>query len=216
MSRAPGRLGVGRLRPGEQDLLRRMYDAYLEEITSFGASYRRGSEGRWEYRPGPDGRWKPDHLPYWLETGPDHQILLLRAAREVVGFAMVGVRPAQWMSPGRDACIAEFYVVPEARRRGFGEAAARRIFDRFPGRWEVCEVPGNAPAIAFWRRTVGRYTGDRFEELESRGGPAQHFTSVAPRQRPTRPARKAPAPPGAAPRPRATRRSRGGARAPRR
>lgn len=65
MSPTPPRLRVERLRPREHPLLRRLYDAYLEELTSFGASYRRRADGRWEYLP-PDGDWGPDHLPYWL------------------------------------------------------------------------------------------------------------------------------------------------------
>ncbi len=213
MTRRP--LRVDRLRPREHELLRRLYDSYLEELVSYGAWYRRGAGGRWEYR-APNGHRGPDHLPYWLDEGPEHHVLLFRSGAEVLGFAMVGVRPARWMSPGQDACISEFYVVPQARRRGLGQEAARRIFRRFPGRWEVCEVPGNAPAIAFWRRTVGRFTGGRFEELEARGGPAQRFTS-APTQRPARPpARKHLASLGEARRQTATRTSRGAARAPRR
>ena len=193
MSGTPLRLRVERLRPREHPLLRRLYDAYLEELTSFGASYRRRADGRWEYRP-PGGDWGPDHLPYWLGKGPEHHVLLFRLGREVIGFAMVGLRPARWMSPRTDACVSEFFVAPHARRRGVGEAAARRIFERFPGRWEILEVPGNAPAIAFWRRVVGRYTRGRFEELVAHGGPAQRFTSAPPRRdgaRPPRAARRA-------------------------
>ncbi|MGZ5959148.1 MAG: GNAT family N-acetyltransferase, partial [Myxococcaceae bacterium] len=177
--------------------------------------YRRGAGGRWEYR-APNGDWGPDHWAYWLGKGPGHHVLLFRSGTEVLGFAMVGVRPARWMSPGRDACISEFYVVPGARGRGVGEAAARRIFARWRGRWELAEVPGNAPAIAFWRRVLGRLTGRRFEELEVQGGPAQRFISPTPRWRATPRAPRHPRPHGGARRETATRTSRGAARAPRR
>jgi predicted acetyltransferase len=153
-----------------------LYDAYLEELTGFGASYRRRADGRWEYR-SPGGDWGLDHLAYWLEPGSEHVVLLVRLRGEPVGFAMVGLRGALWMSPGIDACLSEFYVASKARRRRVGEAAARRIFRRWPGQWEISEVPGNAPAIAFWRRTVERFSGGRYEEFESRGGPTQRFTS---------------------------------------
>jgi len=176
MRRAPARLRLERLRAADRDLLRRLYDAYLEALVPFGASYRRRGDGRWEYRP-PGGDWGPDHLPYWLEEGADHRVLLFRVGREVVGFAMVGLRPAFWMSPGMDACVSEFYVVPAARKRGVGEAAARRLFERWRGRWEVTEIPGNAPAIAFWRRIIGRFTGGLFDEVEANGGPTQRFVS---------------------------------------
>jgi len=169
-------LRVERLRPREVDVLCRLYDAYLEEIVGLGASYRRRRDGRWEYQ-APGGRWGPDHLDYWLAESDDHAVLMLRLGRTVLGFAMIGLRPAAWMSGGTDACLAEFFVIPSARRRGVGEAAARRILRRWRGRWEISEVTGNAPAIAFWRRTIGRLTGGRFEEIAVRGGLVQRFTT---------------------------------------
>jgi predicted acetyltransferase len=209
---APVRVGL--LEASEHAILRRLYDAYLEELVGFGAAYRRRADGRWEYRP-PQGEWDLDHLPYWLSDGPDRRTFLLRQARSVVGFAMVGLRPAFWMSPGIDASISEFYVVPRARGRGVGEAAARRLFRLRPGRWEIFELPANAPAIAFWRRVVGRYTGGELEELEVRGGPAQRFTSRPPRPRATRRTPRRRRSPGVARPPRGARSGRGRARGPR-
>ena len=202
---------VGPVRASEHALLRRLYDAYLEDLVGFGAEYRRRADGRWEYRP-PQGDWDLDHLPYWLSEGPDHRTFVFRQRRSVVGFAMVGLRPALWMSPGIDACISEFYVTPRARRRGVGEAAARRLFRLWPGRWEMSELAGNAPGIAFWRSVVGRLTGGEIEELEIRGGTTQRFTRPPGRSRSRAGAPRRRAPPGAPRSPRATR----GARAPRR
>ena len=182
MRSLPRGLKVERLRSGDEEILRRLYDAYLEELVRFGASYRRRADGRWEYR-SPGGDWGLDHLPYWLEPGAEHVVLLFRLGRKTGGFAMVGVRGALWMSPGIDACVSEFYVAPDVRRRGVGEAAARRVFGRWRGRWEISEVPGNAPAIAFWRRTVERFSDGRYEELQVRGGPTQRFISAASRRR---------------------------------
>ena len=208
-------LRITRLRTGEHALLRGLYDAYLAELVTFGAACRRRDDGRWEYR-SPGGSWDLDHLPYWLSPGIEHVVLIFRLGREPVGFAMVGLRPASWMSPGTDATLSEFYVVPHARRRGIGETVARRILRRFHGLWEIGQVPGNAPAIVFWRAVIGRFTGGRFEELEVRGGPAQRFTSGRPPRRATRRARRRRAPLGGVRRLRATRRSRGGARGGRR
>jgi predicted acetyltransferase len=176
MRRPPRRLRVERLRHREADVLRCLYDAYLDELVGVGASYRRRADGRWEYRPA-GGKWGPDHLPYWVGAGDEHVVLLFRLGGAVVGFGMIGLRHAAWMSSDADACISEFYVVPEARRRGVGEAAARRILRRWRGRWEISEVAGNAPAIAFWRGTIGRFTDGRFEEVEARGGLTQRFSS---------------------------------------
>ena len=77
--------------------------------------------------------------------------------------------------------IVEFFVMRKYRRSGAGEAMARSVFDRFPGRWEVREIASNLPAQAFWRTIIGRYTDGRFEERtwddEKWRGPVQFFDS---------------------------------------
>ena len=50
------------------------------------------------------------------------------------------------------------------RRLGAGKEAATRLFDLFPGRWEVAVVAPNTGALAFWRQVIGEYTGGRYEE----------------------------------------------------
>ena len=45
-----------------------------------------------------------------------------------------------------------------------GTEVARRVFDRYPGKWEVTQLTRNVDAQAFWRRVIGAYTGGRYEE----------------------------------------------------
>ena len=75
--------------------------------------------------------------------------------------------------------VAELFVLQRYRRSGVGEHAARWLFDRFPGRWEVRQRAENARAIAFWRRVIDRYTAGRFDEEvlsdERWHGPVQRF-----------------------------------------
>ena len=75
--------------------------------------------------------------------------------------------------------VAELFVLQRYRRCGVGERAARWLFDRFPGRWEVRQRAENVRAIAFWRRVIDRYTSGRFDEEviadERWQGPVQRF-----------------------------------------
>lgn len=50
--------------------------------------------------------------------------------------------------------VAEFYVVPRYRGHGIGRAFAARVFDRFPGAWEVKQLVQAVEAQAFWKRTL--------------------------------------------------------------
>ena len=61
--------------------------------------------------------------------------------------------------------MAEFYVAPAFRRSGFGQAAARRLIARFPGRWQIAQLTGNAPAIAFWHRVLDGFVA--YDEPEA-------------------------------------------------
>jgi predicted acetyltransferase len=76
--------------------------------------------------------------------------------------------------------MAEFFILRRYRRQGVGARAARAVFDRFPGAWQVRQRPENAAAIAFWRRVIDRHTAGRFREVlwndERWQGPVQFFT----------------------------------------
>ena len=60
--------------------------------------------------------------------------------------------------------IAEFFVMRKYRRQGLGSQAAREVFDKLPGEWEVRELSENTAAHAFWRTVIGEYTDGRYQE----------------------------------------------------
>lgn len=97
---------------------------------------------------------------YWTEPG--RCAFLLKVDGELAGFVLVegsGVLPQSQHS------IGEFLIMRKFRRRGLGQRVAFDMFDRFRGRWEVRQVIQNAPAIAFWRKVIDRYTNGNFHEL---------------------------------------------------
>lgn len=98
---------------------------------------------------------------YW--QAPLHQAFVFRVGGHYAGLALVDddvrLRDSQlW--------LAQFFVLKKYRRRGLGEQAARQVFDHLRGRWEVGQMAGNRPALAFWRQVIGRYTQGRFVEHE--------------------------------------------------
>lgn len=78
--------------------------------------------------------------------------------------------------------IAEFYVKEEFRHKGVGRLAARKIFDLFPGKWEVRELKENLQAVKFWQNVIGEYTKNNFQEFvidsEKWNGPVQVFNTL--------------------------------------
>jgi predicted acetyltransferase len=138
------------------------------------------------------GHREPDQVAHWFADPQAHPFVIAQAA-ERVGFALVvrGSGPTVAGSvprPGRPsaataataACyrMAEFFVSRPNRGRGVGQGAARLIFERFAGRWEIIEYLRNPDAVRFWRRVVSRYTQGRFEERVINGEVRQVFESA--------------------------------------
>ena len=137
------------------------------------------------------GHREPDQVAHWFADPQAHPFVIAQSA-ERVGFALV-VRgsgpstPSAVPRPGGPATaagataasyrMAEFFVSRPNRGRGVGQGAARLIFDRFAGRWEIIEYLRNPDAVRFWRRVVSRYTQGRFEERVVNGEVRQVFES---------------------------------------
>jgi predicted acetyltransferase len=100
---------------------------------------------------GPDGLFAYEGLDsYWREDGwiP----LTVEADGRLAGFVLVN----RWSALNRllDHSVAEFFVLRKYRRIGVGSRAARVLFERWPGRWEVAVARYNAPALSFWRKAI--------------------------------------------------------------
>lgn len=112
---------------------------------------------------GPDGRFDALVLaPYWLDDW--RHPLLVRVDGKVAGFALIAARSRL---TGRAGVfdMAEFFIMRGYRRRGVGLTAACAAFERFRGPWEVRQRVENPTATAFWRRTIGEFTGGNYKEL---------------------------------------------------
>lgn len=128
------------------------------------------------------GHREPDQLARWLADPGAHVLTILRGL-EPVGFAMVRFGGQPLARTPVDYSMAEFFIDRRWRRYGIGQAAARLIFDRFAGRWEILEYQRNPDAVAFWRRILGAYTGGRYQERITNGEVVQHFDSGIDRRR---------------------------------
>lgn len=131
------------------DVLRNLFPLYIHDLSQFVS-----------FDVEPDGTFRtpPSFATYWEDQS--RHPFLLRADGQIAGFALVRQMDAD--PAAHD--MGEFFVLRRYRRSGVGRTAASALFDRFPGRWEVRELPDNLPAQAFWRRIIGDYTGGVFED----------------------------------------------------
>src|SRR5262249_54471616 len=102
--------------------------------------------------PDRDGTFSYRHLDsYWVDEW--RTPFLIIADGELAGFALVSTRSV--ITGAADVTdMAEFFVVRGLRRHGVGRAAARLLFARFPGTWEVRVLEDYAAARAFWTASI--------------------------------------------------------------
>ena len=158
----------------ERPILRNLMELYLYDFSEFdGADV--GPFGLYEY---------PFLDHYWTE--PQRFPFLVRVDGLLAGFVLVTrydyFTGVYGNAEGSGAwVIAEFFILRKYRRQGIGEEAARRTFERFPGRWQVAQIAQNTSATAFWRKVIARYTNGQFQETsldnETWHGPVQSFQS---------------------------------------
>lgn len=125
---------------------------------------------------GEDGRFNCDGLSaYWREPG--RHPFTIRADGKLAGFALV--RRGSDISGDPEVWdMAEFFVARGFRRLGVGTLAAREVWRRFPGRWEVRVMDVNRKAMEFWRSAIGDFLGETIEPTPfSRGGRGWHVFS---------------------------------------
>lgn len=54
------------------------------------------------------------------------------------------------------------------RRKGVGKAVAIKIFDMFPGGWEISQWTNNLPAQNFWSKVVAEYTNRKYDTFTAK------------------------------------------------
>lgn len=150
----------------EKSILRNLLELYCYDMSEYEDRHV-NAHGLYGYR-------YLDH--YWTEAG--RTPLLLRVQSNWGGFALV--RTMTDASGQHEHHMAEFFIMKCFRNHGIGRHVAHTLFDRFPGPWSLMIVPRNGPAQSFWRKTVGAYIGDNFQEATDSRDQALFIKFVAP------------------------------------
>ncbi|MBC1911272.1 GNAT family N-acetyltransferase [Listeria booriae] len=92
---------------------------------------------------------------YW--TNPEYHPFFIKVDGALAGFVMI-------RSNGEFSNVEQFFTLKYYAGQGVGRAAAKQVFDLFPGKWRVLQVKNNYAAQAFWRKVISEYTGNRYFE----------------------------------------------------
>lgn len=140
----------------EQDapIIRNLFQFYVYEFSRF---------MRWP--PEADGRFTDEDLDgCWVD--PNRHTYLFRVDGAPAGFAIIDyLAQSRYTTRENITSMSEFFITAGFQGRGFGQQAAFNLFDRYPTTWEVFQLAQNSSALAFWRRVIGRYTKNTYEQI---------------------------------------------------
>jgi len=110
---------------------------------------------------------------YWNEEG--RYPYFIRVDGKLAGLVLVR-SCCEYNDLPEPHCIAEFFVMKKYRKKGVGKHAARTIFDRFPGGWEISIWSNNHAAQHFWKSVVDEYAEGEYTAFTSSGNEVVGFT----------------------------------------
>lgn len=126
-----------RIRPAgtrDRQLLRTLLDDHLRDLSAFGPV-----DAAYHYF---DLYFEDaDRSAYVIDV-------LSTGAWTAAGFALVNRHACSGLPV--DHAMAEFFILPDIRRKGVGARAASLLFTLHPGVWEVGVISRNVAAWAFW------------------------------------------------------------------
>lgn len=122
-----------------------------------------------------------DHFDYpYLDhyKNPDRELLLIEASVvegtwQTIGFAMIRTEQ-DGMSDAGVRELAEYYIKPDARRRGVGFRALALLLQDRPGQWQLGVFPENQTAVAFWQSSLD-VLGSEIEVVPPVGPRVRHL-----------------------------------------
>ena len=133
-----------------------LLELYLHDFSAF-SKVEIGQDGHFGY-PFLDEYWDdPDRFPF-----------LILVNGQLAGFALVR-QENDPRSRIKTADLAEFFVLRQFRHQQVGSRAAIKIWDLFPGSWQVRVLLSNRSAYPFWKELIENYSANRFVESEAEG-----------------------------------------------
>ncbi|WP_419418739.1 GNAT family N-acetyltransferase [Legionella sp. D16C41] len=94
-------------------------------------------------------------------TDPTRKAFLILIGDELAGFALlnqVGIYPDTMWNMG------EFFILAKFQGKGVGCLSAFQLWQMHPGLWEVSVIPENYRGLAFWRKTIAKFTNEDYQE----------------------------------------------------
>jgi len=147
------------------NIIKNMYPLYLHDISEHYENTP-NEYGIYEDEPIKTLAEQYDIQNIWFEKPEELFPFLIMVDDKPAGFALIASK--QFAPPTTDYYVNEFFILRPYRGKGLSQIAAKKVFDKFSGRWELYtnHLPKNIIGQKFWRNTIHEYTdNDIFEEI---------------------------------------------------
>ena len=101
---------------------------------------------------------------YWNDKG--RYPFFIRVNGKLAGLVLVR-SCSEYNELKNPHSIAEFFIMKKYRKQKVGKTVANKIFDRFPGGWEISVWSNNKTAKTFWKSVVNEYTKGKYTTFSS-------------------------------------------------
>jgi predicted acetyltransferase len=136
----------------EKDILRNLLEKYTYEFSQY--------ENNDVNDFGLYGYTYLDH--YW--TDEKRFAYFIKVNKKLAGFVMINNYKEAKLET--DYTMAEFFVMYKYRKTGIGTYAAKYIFDKYKGKWQLKYHTKNIGSKIFWNKVVDEYTNGRYEIMK--------------------------------------------------
>ena len=117
-----------------------MFEDYLEELNDY------------FYIPSDDNNRRGDEwLQYYYESS-FHEGYLLQDDNQFIGFCLI-CNTTFNLKDDR-LFLSEFYISKNNRKNHYGKHFAKKVFNLYPGKWELSVHPKNLISIKFWDNVI--------------------------------------------------------------
>lgn len=146
------------------NIIKNMYPLYLHDISEHDGNVP-NKYGIYEEEPIKTLVEQYEVQNIWFEKPNILFPYIIMVDEKPTGFALIATAP--YAPKTTDYYVYEFFLLRPYRGKDIGEIAAKQVFDKHPGKWELFTNPTtkNIKGQKFWRKTVSRYTYNNCDEL---------------------------------------------------
>lgn len=145
-----------------ENIIKNIYPLYLHDLAEIYGDLP-NEYGIFEEEPLKTLAEQYDVQNIWFEKPENLYPFIIMVDGKPAGFDLISTK--LFTPKSADYYLYDFFLLSPYRGKGIAEEAAKQVFDRFKGLWELYTGhKNNDRGQGFWRKTLSNYTDGNYEE----------------------------------------------------